>query len=96
LGQPVNLHAFIGATAWSCANRSAHRPRLVIDLSVNDVWDFDFSCCDGLDLILNAQDCDLESARAVAIRICEHGARLVVLLHSKLPKFSEFFYGIRR
>lgn len=88
----VNLHACVGANAWKRAQRSGHRPRLVIDLRQHAPETFDFSCCAGLDLVLNARDCDEPLARAVARRICEHGARLVVLL---LPGAIEFVYGVR-
>lgn len=92
----VNLHVHVGArNAWKRAERSGHRPRLVIDLRDKAPEALDFTCCDGLELVLNASDCDLERARAVAIRMCEHGARLVVLQHPKLPGCSQFIYGVR-
>jgi hypothetical protein len=89
----VNLHAMIGADAWRRAQRSGHRPRLVIQ--ADELEALHFTCCDGLELVLNARRCDLARAREAAIRICEHGARLVVLLHEELPHHSEFVYGVR-
>lgn len=95
LGESINLHAHIGANAWARAKRSGHRPRLIIDLSDQPPEALDFTCCNGLELVLNANGCDLDCARTVAMRICTHGARLVVLLHPALPNCSQFIYGVR-
>jgi hypothetical protein len=92
-GGAVNVHACVGRKAWARASRSGHRPRLVVDLRHRSAASFDFTCCEGLELVLNASDCKLEAARAVAIRMCEHGARLVVLLQASSA--PQFFYGVR-
>jgi hypothetical protein len=91
----VNLHAHVGRNAWLRANRSGHRPRLIVDLRDRDAAGFNFTCCAGLQLVLNAHG-SLDEARAVAVRMCEHGAQLVVLLHDALPHHSQFVYGVRR
>jgi hypothetical protein len=96
-GETINLHAFMGSDAWGHARRTGHTHRLVIVLDEvrRAPTDYDFTCVDDIDVTLNALDADLVLGRKVAVRMCEHGARLVVLLHPKLPKRGEFFYGAR-
>lgn len=89
------LHAHIGARAW---DRARNRPgeRLVVDLNREfGPADYDFSAVCGLNVLLNAAGADIVLARAIAIRMCEYGARMVVLLHGALPKSAEFFYSER-
>lgn len=98
----IDVLAHIGRTAWSRARRhgpSSDLPelwRLVILIDHEcSVTDYDFEFLDGMALTLNAHDCDYVIARACATRMCEHGARLVILTHPAGPRHgSEWFYGV--
>jgi hypothetical protein len=85
-GKDFDLCAHIGRTAWQRARR--HGPqtsvpelwRLVVPLDTHtQVEDYDFTVLDHLTLTLNATDCDYVIARRCAVRMCEHGAALVIL-----------------
>jgi hypothetical protein len=90
--EAINVHAHVGRDAWKRAQLRTEN-RLVIPLDTeHSPESFDFSSCAELEVTLNARDCDLVLARRVAIRMCQHGARMVVLLHPALPQSSEFFY----
>lgn len=82
----LDLCVHIGRTAWQRARR--HGPgtkvpdlwRLVVPIDMeNAVEDYDFTILDRMTLTLNANDCDYVIARACAVRMCEHGAALVIL-----------------
>jgi hypothetical protein len=98
----VNVHVFMGPTAW---DRASHRPpgdRIVVSLDLEHTpADYDYGFLQGLAITLNGIDADLLIARQVAVEIIEQGhAALVALLtgpideHARWPH-TEFFYGIR-
>jgi len=89
----MNVHAYIGAGAWDRARSRQVGGRLVIPTTIDsDLTAMDFSDLRGLEVTLNAIDADVVIARHAAVRICEDGARLVVLLLGRsLP--GEFFYS---
>lgn len=94
VGEAVNVHVHIGRRPWDRAKTHAPGHRLVIPSGIDvDLEQLDFTGLRGLDVALNTRDADLALARRAAVRIVEHGARLVVLLHPGLEKFSEFFYS---
>lgn len=93
-GESVNVHVFVGASAWDRAAKWGPGDRIVVPLDA-DTWpaDYDFEFLEGLAVTLNGIDANLILARQVAVSIVEQGAALVVLLHPDLPKNSEFLYG---
>lgn len=82
----IMVEAHIGKDAWQRAKArpwwgAAGRSLVVTLDNETTVSDYDFTCLHGLSLILDARDCSFEPALACATRMCEHGARTVLLIH---------------
>lgn len=82
----IRVEVHMGKQAW----RRARERRwwadtgvaLVVQLDAEvTVEDFDFTCFDRLQPILDARDSSYEPARSCARRMCEHGADVVLLIH---------------
>jgi hypothetical protein len=90
-GEPLNVSVHVGRDAWDRRGAGIHSLVIALDHD-RQPEDYDCSCLAGLDVLLHAETADIILARRVAVRCCENGARMVVLLHPKLDRYTEFFY----
>ncbi len=92
-GIAPNIRAHTGPGCWDRAQQCTSGHRLVIAIDhETSVDQYGFEDLVKQEVLLIATG-DVVIAKQIATRMCEFGARMVVLLHQALPQCAEFFYS---